>query len=120
MPRDLAAERDAATQGGLQLHKSPEELSPGSSRATMFNLGSGEGAEQTASPSPTPETQASQLQKQTQVKPYVQALTTLDIESCVKLEDASCPSGESITAEKVGHCTASDAGLFLPAFSTGL
>lgn len=46
------------------------------------------------------------------IKPYVQALTTLDLESCVRLEEATFPEHERCKREKVGlsHLSISTSG----------
>lgn len=39
-----------------------------------------------------------------EIKPYAQSLTLSDLDSCVKLEDATFPPEERATREKVGNC----------------
>jgi len=116
MPRDLDAERGA---NAVQLQKSPEELS--SNRSIVHSPSF------SASPSTTGEQQqpnkAGTQQRNLDIKPYVQSLTMLDLESCVKLEEATFPPQERGTKEKfiyrLTKCGELSIGLFTSAETAG-
>lgn len=107
MPRDLFAERDHAVQEMPMLEKTekstalPPQLhqsSPVDFAAPTHRRGSKDKIER-------------DMDKQdawAEIKPYTKSLTPSDVESCVKLEDATFPPQERATREKVSnHCETS-------------
>ena len=90
MPRDLTDERNEYAQqqdNETSEDSSSERPAPLKVSASSV-LRSSSPRTRNSEPDPT-------------VKPYVQSLTKLDIESCLKLEEATFPSQERCTRDKV-------------------
>jgi len=90
MPRDLF-------QRTVQEVRSPEEMTQEQTEERSAMM---------ASPSPSTET----LKHDNSVKPYVQSLTMLDLESCIKLEEATFPPQERCSREKARSISVSQCG----------
>ena len=102
MPRDLAslaAERKGAVDDMPPLQKGVGEHSSD----TPSMAAPTESPEQTT-PSPSPPEEQHTSGTYDQVKPYVQSLTMLDVESCTKLEEATFPPQERCSKDKVSRC----------------
>ncbi|GAB7354279.1 hypothetical protein MBLNU459_g4804t1 [Dothideomycetes sp. NU459] len=105
MPRDLAEMRDAVLNGMPDLEKSSKTLDPPRSSAS-----------ESASSGHKSKDKEDRLDE---IKPYTKALTVSDVDSCVKLEDATFPPQERCTKEKFiyrfSKCGELSLGLFTSA-----
>lgn len=92
MPRDLTAlaadVQDEAVSNLHQLTKSPESVSS-------------DVLADASDPSMNSITSSAPLSKRDHLHPYTQTLTVTDVDSCVRLEDATFPPQERCTREKV-------------------
>ena len=99
MPRDLAALVKEDTLNGMPaLTKSPDEFEDRSDAPTMDREAPMDADEEESMMS---ELASQRNEKRDELHPYTQSLTTGDIESCVRLEEATFPPQERCTREKV-------------------
>ncbi|TKX25375.1 acetyltransferase (GNAT) domain-containing protein 6 [Elsinoe australis] len=91
MPRNLQDEKDSGWHNIANLEKSSDEVETTYENAPMAS-------HRSASPQ---QYDLSSNSRGSAVKPYVQALTFLDLDSCVKLEEVTFPPEERCSREKV-------------------
>ncbi|PNS16331.1 Histone acetyltransferase Tip60 [Sphaceloma murrayae] len=112
MPENLQGEKDSVWHNIANLEKSSDEVETTYEAAPM-DTGL------TASP---PSHDLSQSSRTSEVKPYVQALTFLDLDSCVKLEEVTFPPEERCSREKFHYrfakCSELSLGIFTSADTT--
>lgn len=112
MPRDLFPQRSAEE---AQVSKNPEQQTPESSNEARENEGYNEFTIYSES---YDKDQLSagmkKAEKRNDLHPYVTTLSLADVESCIRLEDASFPEHERCSREKVRSTKASRARGVLP------
>ncbi|PSK33959.1 Histone acetyltransferase Tip60 [Elsinoe australis] len=112
MPRNLQDEKDSGWHNIANLEKSSDEVETTYENAPMAS-------HRSASPQ---QYDLSSNSRGSAVKPYVQALTFLDLDSCVKLEEVTFPPEERCSREKFHYrfakCSELSLGLFTSADTT--